>query len=340
MFNKNPIKLIRISTPPVKIVPLGQGISFRIEIKTPGTEFRHYLKHQSLFYLTPLGDWTNGDQIDVFPEAPGSYELLVEWRKHGGQRGWLKAPFEVEGPVNNTPQSIELDPETVLWTASEWEAMLNRGYESVIMEELARLIKKGWVAYDVGANIGQYTLRLSRLVGSKGKVYSIEANPLCVYFLRANLQMNNQSNVEILPVALLHDSLTTEFTINYSNLGLGVTQSSHLYSGKAGHNIMVWSLPFDQLVERFNLRLPDFIKIDIEGAEGKAIAGMRGVLQKKKPLFLIEVHGREAAEETFRGLDPFHYRYKHPHSQQEFSNAKELLNWFPDSVAQIICLPK
>ena len=340
MFSKKPIKLIQLSPPPAQIVPLGQGLSFLVEIKTPGTEFRHYLKHQNLFYLSPLGDWMSGDRISVFPEAPGSYVLLVEWRQHDGKRGWLNVPFDVEGPVNNTPQLIELDPETALWTASEWEAMLNRGYESVIMDELAKLIKKGSVAYDVGANIGQYSLRLSRLVGSKGKVYSIEANPLCVYFLRANLQLNKQSNVEILPVALLHDSLTTDFTINYSNLGLGVTQGSQLYAGKAGHNIIVWSLPFDQLVERFNLELPDFVKIDIEGAEGKAVAGMRGVMQKKRPIFLIEVHGREAAEETFQGLDPFHYRYQNPHTRQEFSNAKELLDWFPNSVVQIICHPK
>lgn len=338
MFKTNPIRIIPV-THVQKKVRLGEVCSFQIERNKTEIEFRHYLKHQSLFYFKPLCDWSKSDKIDIFPEAPGKYTLLVEWRLPDDSRGWVNESFEVEGPVNSSPQLVAFKHKTSLWVPSEWEAILSRGYESVTMDLLSTLIKKGWISYDIGANIGQYSILLSRLVGNKGRVYCIEANPLCVYFLRANHEINNQSNIDILPVALLHDTQNSEFTINYGNLGLGITQGSHLFSGKVGHNINVHAMGFDQLVNTYNLEMPDFIKIDIEGAEGKAIAGMKKTLQEKRPLLLVEVHGRIAAEETLQGLDLFNYHYLHPKSQQRFANARDLLNWFPNSVEQIVCFP-
>ena len=65
----------------------------------------------------------------------------------------------------------------------------------------------------------------------------------------------------------------------------------------------------DALIAGCHLRAPDFIKLDIEGAEGLAVSGMARTLASVRPTLLIEVHGRRAAEATFQAVDWNGYRF-------------------------------
>ena len=120
--------------------------------------------------------------------------------------------------------------------------------------------------------IGLFSLRFAKWAGAAGHVYCIEANPLCVYFLRANMARHGTRNFDILPVCMLDRSRLTEFTISYGNNLLGVAQDSP-FSAKPGHHVHVESDSLDHLIASLRLRTPDFIKVDIEGAEGTAVAG-------------------------------------------------------------------
>jgi len=327
---------------------LGEVYTFSLEKQTPELEIRSFLKHERLFFLKPLLDWTRAETFWVFPEASGHYMLIVEWRAPDGSRGFVEQPFRVFSTVttdeteaiDNGPRIVKCDRATRIWVPSEWEARLLQGYEDATLKYLEGVVKPGWVAYDVGASLGVYSLRLSSLVGSGGQVYSIEANPVCVYFLQATLQLNKVSNCEILPVAILNGEKLAYFTINYSNFGLGLTQDPSILGGKTGHEIAVRSTSFDALVETHNLRKPDFVKIDIEGAEGSAVAGMARTIDRHRPVILLEVHGTRAAGETFRAVDWGAYRFEHPAGGEKFHDAADLLAWFPDNVLQVICLPK
>lgn len=326
---------------------LGEVCRFSLEGQTPGLEIRAFLKHEQLFFQKPLLDWASAAPLEVFPEAPGRYALLVEWRAPDGSRGSVEQPFRVVNvvkavettAVDNAPRIVKLDRTTRVWVPSEWEARMLDGYEDATLKHLDGIVKPGWVAYDIGASLGVYSLRLSRLVGSGGRVYSIEANPVCVYFLQATLQLNKVLNCEILPVAILDSEKLAYFTINYSNFGLGLTQGASGGGGKTGHEIAVRSCGLDDLVESHHLRRPDFVKIDIEGAEGPAVAGMARTIARDRPVILIEVHGRTAAVETFRAVDWSGYRFEHPAGGEKFADAASLLAWFTDAVRQIICLP-
>jgi FkbM family methyltransferase len=159
-----------------------------------------------------------------------------------------------------------------------------------VFRELQRIIRPGATVYDVGANVGLFAARFGRWVGAEGWVYAIEPNPLCVYFLRANLGHARLRNFTILPVALADRSCECRFSINYGSSLIGVGGDSPV-AGKPGHWIRVEGESLDTLIATLNLRKPDFIKLDVEGAEGSAVAGMMETLEKSRPNFMIELHG-------------------------------------------------
>jgi FkbM family methyltransferase len=74
-------------------------------------------------------------------------------------------------------------------------------------------------AIDVGANIGYFTLLMSRAVGDSGRVLAIEAEPKNFQFLRTNLELNAVTNVEALPVAAHHTPGLISIARNPDNHG-------------------------------------------------------------------------------------------------------------------------
>ena len=134
--------------------------------------------------------------------------------------------------------------------------------------------------------------------------------PICVYFLRANLELNGVSNCDILPIALLDSRKDTPFTIIYGNSNVGLSPKSSSYPSKIGQEIMVQGYGLDELIDAYNLKKPDLIKIDIEGAEEFAIKGMEKTLSRYRPVIFMEVHGLEAAHNTFPMLEAIGYRYQ------------------------------
>ena len=335
------IKIVSTSKSKDK-VQLGDICEYEVIQQKPDVEIRYFLKQHGILYLKPLSDWMIQPKIRFFPEAPGKYGLIVQWREPDGSNGWIEHPFEVtvNAPLSSAPQLVEIDRATHIWVPSQWEANLLRGYEQATFGLLSKIIKPGWIAYDVGANLGLYSIYFSRAVGNRGHVYCFEANPLCVYFLKANLEQNRLTNYDILPVALLDRFQTSDFTINYGNCGIGLTQKSSFYVSKAGHEIVVQSDSLDTLIANYNLKKPNLIKIDIEGAEEFAVSGMELTLSRDRPVLLLEIHGRPAAEKTFQKLEGANYRYQDAASRKEFANVAELLAWFPNTVLQIIGFPK
>jgi len=83
------------------------------------------------------------------------------------------------------------------------QSIINFGYfERESTEATIKLIKKGDVVIDIGANIGYYTVLLSRLVGEKGKVYAFEPTNAYKNILTLNIKENSLKNVQIIKVGL------------------------------------------------------------------------------------------------------------------------------------------
>ncbi len=329
------------STDKLDGVKLGKLIGFQVTKEDPAIETRFFLSHRPVLYTRPLRDWTTEPGLLVFPEAPGSYTLAAEWRSPGGDGGWQRIDFTVAAPRSTGPEprKVELDEETTIWIPNDWESGVFREAERAPIERLESLIEPGATVYDVGANVGVYATRMARLAGPEGRVVCIEANPICVQFLRTNILLAGLDNVDILPVAVLHKNGETRFTVNYGNSNLGLSEESGHYGVKVGHQVTVPCFELDQLIATYGLRPPDVIKLDVEGAEHLAVLGMRRTLEQRRPPLLIELHGEDCAASTLEVLDRYHYRYLDPASAEEFSGVVAVRERFAGSVFQLLALP-
>lgn len=320
-------------------VRLGEPAEFDLVAAAPDVEVRVFVQQQAVRYLKPLREWSAPQPVVFRPESPGAYAVAVEWRQAGAS-GWAELPFDaLAGPrlPAAAPRQVEIAGGVRLWVPSEWEAAIFAAYEEPVRAMLSDLLRPGDVVYDVGANIGFYAVLLSRLVGPSGRVFAVEANPLCVYFLRANLEANGVANCTVLPAALLNDDSQVPFTINYGNCHLGLSARSGFYGGKIGHEVNVQGHPLDRLIDTLALPAPDFIKMDIEGGEGPAMEGMRAAVAAQRPTMLVEIHGRAAAKATLAPLAGLGYRYRDADSGATFADEAALLAWFPEAVRQIVC---
>jgi FkbM family methyltransferase len=183
--------------------------------------------------------------------------------------------------------------------------------EPEVQEALAELIKPGQTVYDVGANIGFFTILCSRLVGPQGKVYAFEPIPQNLATLRHNVALNDLANVTIVEQALSSSTGTAEMFVSpwsaFHSLNVeGATkQDNH---GPQTGQITVRTVTLDEFVQGEGARVPDLVKIDVEGAELIVVAGMRETLRSVKPLLLCELHDTNLDYGEF--IDSIDYRVR------------------------------
>jgi FkbM family methyltransferase len=163
--------------------------------------------------------------------------------------------------------------------------------EPELQARLPELIRRGAVVWDVGAHVGFFALTFARLVGPEGLVVAFEADDANVEALRAATQRNQIANVEICPVAVWSAPGTVQFERRADIAG--ATDGAVVDSG-TGVAVPATSLD----VEAQQRRIPDLVKIDVEGGEEQVLIGARQLLTEHKPVVVCEVHvhGRGDAE--------------------------------------------
>jgi FkbM family methyltransferase len=175
-------------------------------------------------------------------------------------------------------------------------------YEPELQAAVAERVKPGFVAYDVGANIGYISLLLARAVGLHGRVVAFEALPSNVERLRANLDLNPEgARVTAVHAAVTSASHPVRFLVGPSG-GMGKVEGSAGRQAEYAESITVPGLSLDDFISVPGNPLPQVIKIDIEGGEVLALPGMRRLLVETHPLVLMELHGPEAARTAWETL--------------------------------------
>jgi FkbM family methyltransferase len=151
---------------------------------------------------------------------------------------------------------------------------------------MTKHIKAGHVVYDVGANYGIHVLLFARLVQTKGHVYAFEPIGNILQELQHNISLNQFSNVTCLNLAISDVTGSSPFVTGH-HVGAG-----HLSAvGDAqGTKISVETTTLDEFVFLHKNLPPNFIKMDIEGAESKALSGAVRVLKKFRPILLVDLH--------------------------------------------------
>ena len=180
----------------------------------------------------------------------------------------------------------------------------NAGYalgttEPLIQDAFAEQIKSGDVVWDIGANIGFYSLIAARLAGD-GEVIAFEPLPANLAAIRRNLALNGLSNVKVLGIALADTEGTADLQIHseltWAKLDTSADTAFQQELAVAGH-VTVQLSTIDRQLEI--LPPPDVVKIDIEGAEVAALRGASKLLSTHRP----NRHLRDARDQC-RGERP------------------------------------
>src|ERR1700730_3655436 len=157
------------------------------------------------------------------------------------------------------------------------------GYEPKMQALIARELKQGRTFYDIGANVGFYTL-LGSFCVAPGGVFAFEPLPANVEFLKRHLAINQVKNVRVLQLAISDEIGTAKFRAEPTG-AMGQLDSSG--------NVNVEMSTIDALLATRDIPPPDFIKMDIEGAECKALLGARECFRQHRPVLFLATHGKE-----------------------------------------------
>jgi FkbM family methyltransferase len=161
-------------------------------------------------------------------------------------------------------------------------------------------ITPGAVVYDVGANVGYYSLLAAVLSGVEGKVYAFEPLPRNIDYLRKHAAINHFINIEIIQAAVSDHSGEAFFDLGAS------TAMGHL---AAAGEIKVKMTSLDELLASGQILPPDFIKIDVEGAEYEVLKGAKELLIKHRPVLFLDTHQRTAHQNTIAFLEELGYTF-------------------------------
>jgi FkbM family methyltransferase len=162
-------------------------------------------------------------------------------------------------------------------------------YEYEKQHLLAQMVKPGCTVFDIGANVGFYTLLASTLVGTHGRVYAFEPVSRNVRYLRKHLDLNHLSNVTVIEAAVADRDGVALFDE-------GPDRSEGRISAQG--KLRVEMVALDRLVETGRLPMPDYLKIDVEGAESMVLHGASNLLVKRHPVILLATHGIEVHRES------------------------------------------
>ncbi|QHC26307.1 FkbM family methyltransferase [Streptomyces sp. GS7] len=154
-------------------------------------------------------------------------------------------------------------------------------WEPHLTHWLRRRLRPGDTFVDVGANIGYFSLLAAQLVGERGGVVSIEATPAFHRRLRRHAELNGLTRIRALNAAVSDAPRTLTFILA-SNHNMGAA-SIVPYEGPAEATFDVEAYPLPDLLAPEEVAAARVIKIDVEGAEGAVVRGLKPLLPRLRP---------------------------------------------------------
>ncbi len=140
---------------------------------------------------------------------------------------------------------------------------------------LAEIVQPGWVFFDIGANVGFYTLLASVLVQDAGRVYAFEPCPRNTRYLEKHVAINKTQNVTVFRAAVGDHSGECRFEEAEDSAMGRVSETG---------GIAVQVVALDELHAEGVLPLPNVMKIDVEGAEAPVLRGAQRMLTVSEPI--------------------------------------------------------
>lgn len=159
-------------------------------------------------------------------------------------------------------------------------------YDNEIIELAKKYITSETSFLDIGANYGQMSVVVSKIIESKGKgkVYSFEAEPFVGEVLQKNVKLNNCKNVEIV-LGAVHNKSGEKLIFPEPDFKRFDSYGSFGIDPEATAGRTVETLTIDELNIQEKI---SFIKVDIQGSDLFALQGAKNTILKNKPVIVFE----------------------------------------------------
>jgi FkbM family methyltransferase len=173
-------------------------------------------------------------------------------------------------------------------------AMAAGHFEPNEVSIIKNIVKRDMFVVDIGANIGFYTVMFASLVGDAGRVVAFEPVPDSRSKLTASVIRNRLEHIVEIETVALSDTIGQVRivhaidTVNIGGAHISTDPAEFDRAEIATH--MVNTRRLDDY--RFNRRI-DFIKMDIEGAEGLVLRGADATLRRDMPVMLVEFNEQQ-----------------------------------------------
>ena len=153
-------------------------------------------------------------------------------------------------------------------------------FDTLAIEPVLRALSPGSVFFDVGANIGYYSVLALDRVGPGGRIVCFEMNDRPLQALRKTIALNGITNIEIEVTAVTDRDGDVNF--------VPTAEDGHGKINLARQGTRIPAISLDSYVDRHAVSRLDALKIDVEGAELLVLHGARRTLATLRPVIAVE----------------------------------------------------
>ena len=234
----------------------------------------------------------------MYPTLPDDLRPAVD-KAAGGELTDISTIRQMLGTIEHqrapTAFSVQLtEPDAVLCRAGDVELFADAAdaavtpglrsgeYEPHLTAAFERYCTPGMTVVDVGANLGYYSLLAARLVGPSGHVVALEPNSENCRLFVSSLRKSGIDNVLVLPVAADVEKGWAYYSTHVGSNGGLIDDDGDLL---AHPGVVVPTFRLDDLVSG----PVGFLKMDVEGAEGRVVRGATRLIERDRPIVTTEL---------------------------------------------------
>ena len=187
---------------------------------------------------------------------------------------------------------------------AECASFYTHDYDTEEIRSVLRMFKSDWVVLDVGANVGFWTVPMTKALGPGGRVHAFEPVSSNNLRLRENVRLNGlQSITEIHELGLSDRRATLRISLREDFANGSDTGNAAIVIDDSDGRFQCGMIEVDTLDNIFpslNVKRLDFIKVDIEGHEDRFLNGASSMIGQFRPIIHMEINEPYYSR---RGLD-------------------------------------
>lgn len=153
--------------------------------------------------------------------------------------------------------------------------LVNGVYEPLLCKSLARVLKPDGIFFDVGANVGFFSLLAAHRIVPAGRVVAFEASPRIFAFLEKNAKLQPRPGLQVIHAAVTERTGDEISFFDAPSIKFGMGSLANRFGSEA---VAVKSISLDDAAEKLGLAHVNAIKVDVEGYELGVLRGARRLL--------------------------------------------------------------